>query len=144
MGDNPLKLFALLLIFILPLFSLDTLKWVDDQVKAIDQNRSGVDQAKLDTIHTPFLLFHTNPPIASTSKTAYKKGSNKRYSVTFNLMAIINNSALINNKWIKLNELLYGYRLQTIKNDSVILKHEKYKRTVTLSKTNPKIRIEVY
>ena len=67
----------------------------------------------------------------------------KKDEDTFILSAIINNSALINNKWIKLGEKVNGYKLSDIMDDSVYLVDNNKSKLIFFKQKNAKIKLSI-
>ena len=123
------------------------LKWVDEQIEAIKPPRSGISKEKINTVQSPFIFLSNkkdkSKATSSSKKRAYKASAssgtrkNKIYkrSKKLVLSAIINQSALINKKWYKLNDKVGKYTLSSISRTSVILS---YKKKELLLSTNTK------
>jgi len=143
-----------LLIVTFLLLSLDLsaneLDWVDKQVDAIKPPRVGVKSSTVARIKDPFIFLKkgkskashkaTNrqavPNGALASKTGVKKQTVvKTANRSFKLGAIINNSALINGKWYKLNDKVGSYTLSKVEPNQVVLKY-KTKSLILSTKTN--------
>lgn len=121
------------------------LKWVDEQIEAIKPPRSGISKAKINTVESPFIFLGKNKKDikskairrSAKSSTSSRTKRNKIYkrSKKLVLSAIINQSALINKKWYKLNDKVGKYTLSSISRTSVILS---YKKKELLLSTNTK------
>ncbi len=61
----------------------------------------------------------------------------------FKLSAIINNSALINGKWVKLGEKINGYKLSDIMDDSVYLVDRNKSKLIFFKQKNGKIKLSI-
>jgi hypothetical protein len=112
------------------------LSWVDEQIKAIKPPRKGATNYDISKVRTPFVfLYKKKKPKSDVSKKSIKKNSvssskgvkiqkntlSKTSSVRLSLSAIINGSALINGRWYKLEDKVYGYTVAGIKLTSVLL-----------------------
>jgi len=142
---------TLLLITSLLSFSLiaNELKWVDEQIQAIKPPRKGVSSAQINSIKDPFIFLKKNKEdtenkktksktyVAKKTKTVYKTNKVTQKSATLTLEAIINNSALINGKWYKLNTQVGRYTLSAITRTTATLKHKK-KELLLSTKTKSK------
>jgi len=62
---------------------------------------------------------------------------------TFDLTAIMNDSAFINKKWVKIGEKVGSYKLVDIMDDSVYLKDGNRTKLIFFKKNNAKIKITV-
>jgi len=116
------------------------LAWVDEQIEAIKPPRKGISKNTIDILDNPFIFLEVKKKQKkakiSTSKKYVKKTSSKKkirkhYSHKLTLEAIINSSALINGKWYKKGEKVYGYVLKEVNIKSVLL--TKGKKRVILS-----------
>jgi hypothetical protein len=103
------------------------LAWVDEQVEAIKPPREGISNKDISKLKDPFIFLHAK----KTKKRArspyrrYSKSSSKHriqtHSSKISLEAILNKSALINGKWYKESEKVYGYKLEKVNLQSVVL-----------------------
>ncbi len=131
---------TLLLITSLLLSNLlaNELTWVDEQIQAIKPPRDGVSSSKIALIQDPFIFLQTDEEAPKkkvfkkrrrsySSKNSMKTNSQtvSRNTMSLKLEAIINNSALINGKWYKLNEKVGIYTLSRFTRTEVILTHNK-------------------
>ena len=116
------------------------MKWVDQEITAIKPPRKGVSESSLLGLKDPFReQLVLNQPAGSGTYVAVKRPRAER---PFTLEAIINNRiVLIDGKWYKQNEKIYGYTVQSIGNDSVVLQNKKKQINLTLSKKNKNIKI---
>jgi len=127
-------------IVIISIFSIclnaNELSWVDTQVNAIKPTRKGMSESEISKIKDPFVFYnkrktkrYTKPKksskvYSSVKKSTSNKASNvvlKQPSKPFVLSAIINNSALINGQWYKLNENVDSFKLSSINRTNVVL-----------------------
>ena len=129
----------------IPLFLLSTclfsneLSWVDEQVEAIKPPRSGMSKQSLNRINDPFIFLKKNikdekgkkkasaTRVASTNKNTAQKVRIKKQKQVLTLSAILNNSAMINEKWYKKGDTVNGYKLQEVHSKSVLLTKKKKK-----------------
>jgi hypothetical protein len=118
-------------------------EWVDAQIEAIKPPRHGVSHSAIDQISNPFLyLAAPKKKAVKTAKKVKRKAAKKSY-VRLQLLAVMNNSALINGKWYKLNEKVAGYTLAKVDADSVLLTKANAKRMLFISSENKNIKIQV-
>jgi len=132
--------------FLLLLFSVslssNELAWVDKQIEAIKPARSGLVAKNVDTLKNPFIIVEEKKLVTTKSgKKVYvtsKKSKKSRYKTSrryYSLNAIMNNSALINGRWYKLNDSVGGYKLRSIaKTHVVLVKGSKKLKLTTYSK----------
>jgi len=128
------NIIIILLITILNL-NANELAWVNKQIDAIKPPRKGLDIKVLSTLKDPFIFLHITKKKARVftkkifiNKTISRHRHNKSlYKRTyFSLEAIMNQSALINNRWYKLGDKISGYTLSKINLKNIILsKHHK-------------------
>jgi len=133
MGDYILmKTFSILvLLFIIENLYANELQWVDQQVQAIKPPRVGITKSELNTIVDPFLYIVKEKKKVTKTPTTKKAqvvrhahSVKKHYSRKLYLEAILNKSALINHKWYKENQRVYGYKLIKINRTSVVLQKQ--------------------
>jgi hypothetical protein len=103
------------------------LSWVDEQVKAIKPPRSGAKNWYLASVKSPFIFLGKAKNVASKSKTSAKTASVKKLNTPkpvqkLTLEAVINKSALIDGKWYKEGQTVYGYKLEKVNGRNVLLK----------------------
>ncbi len=114
--------------------SANELAWVDEQIEAIKPPRNGLDDKQFSFLKDPFIFLKKNQTPKEETKTTSrpksvipsgslvtKSASTKVIYKNLTLIAVINNSALINNKWYKLGENVGKYRLEQINRTNVIL-----------------------
>ncbi|MEA3372488.1 MAG: hypothetical protein U9Q62_02235 [Campylobacterota bacterium] len=119
--------------------------WVDAQIAAIKPPRKGISAKAVHRVKNPFKVAYKQKATTSkSSATATSKTATKKVIVKpLKLTAILNDSALIAGKWCKKDDKVKGYSVAKIAEDSVILKRGKAKRTLFLTATNPKIKIQI-
>ena len=151
MGDYILMNIYILITFLLLSVTLSSneLSWVDTQVQAIKPARKGMTDLELDKIKDPFIFYKnsTKSRYVKTKKKYRKYASTKKSTTSseansivlehpsnnFVLSAIINNSALINGEWYKINESVNSFKLSSINRTSVILTKGNGKLVLTTS-----------
>ena len=152
------SLIAFALFFTLTL-SANELSWVDTQVEAIKPPRKGMSNSSVATIRSPFIFLDKNKskdkkdktkkgttkvkkkPLVS-SKDSNTSSKKKKSYKGFVLSAIINNSALINGVWYKLNDKVYTYRLSSVDRTSVVLTEGKRKLLLSTSETKRNLKFK--
>ena len=155
---------AFVLFFTITLSS-NELSWVDTQVDAIKPPRKGMSNSHVTNIKSPFIFleknrseakkrgkskksYATKPKSKSSSKMSASSSSSsktlasKKAPKGFMLSAIINNSALINGKWYKLNDSIKSYKLSSIDRTSVVLTKGKKKLVLSTSETKPSLKFK--
>lgn len=118
------------------------LSWVDEQVEAIKPPRVGLSSKEIAAVKDPFIFLIKKDDLQSKSKKTPSKKVFKTHYVKkshtkrLTLDAILNKSAMINNKWYKEGERVYGYKLAKVNTTSVVLKrHNKQLLLSTKSKS---------
>ncbi len=121
------KLIIFTLLLVTTHLLANELAWVDEQVEAIKPPRKGISTRDISKLKDPFIFLHAKKakkrarsPYRRYSKSASKKQI-QRYSSKLSLEAILNKSALINRKWYKEGEKVYGYKLEKVNLQSVLL-----------------------
>jgi len=136
---------TMLLLLTLPLIALaqntqPDLKWVDEEIAAIKPPRKGVQQSALRGLKDPFRaqLILNQPPGKPGKAVAVRRPAPKPLT----LESVINsNTARIDGKWYKQDDKIYGYTIQKIERDSVLLKKNKKQITLSLKAKNKQIKI---
>ncbi len=138
-------------LFLATILSSNELSWVDTQVEAIKPPRKGMSNSNIANIKSPFIFLRKNKKkgAESKSKSANYVASSKITTSSSNsskivspkagpliLSAVINNSALINGKWYKINDKVLNYKLSSVNRTSVIL--TKGERKIVLSTSDTK------
>jgi hypothetical protein len=149
---------AMLILITLSLFihsSANELAWVDEQIEAIKPPREGLDEKQFSFLKDPFIFLKKNqtpkeekkitnrapqaiPGGSLVSKTTVKKPLYKELT----LIAVINNSALINSKWYKLGEKVGKYKLEQINRTNVILTKGKKMLMLSTRTKNPNLKFK--
>ena len=106
------------------------LAWVDEQIEAIKPPRTGIATRDISKLKDPFIFLSPGKKKKKgrSSYRSYKKYSKspakkqvQKYSSKLSLEAILNKSALINGKWYKEGEKVYGYKLEKVNLQSIVL-----------------------
>lgn len=123
-------LYAILILLGITQLSASELSWVDEQVEAIKPPRSGISSKEIRAVKDPFIFLVKKDDVeGKPKKSASKKVSTAHYvkkSHTKRLVlnAILNKSAMINKKWYKEGDKVYGYKLAQVNTTSVVLKRQ--------------------
>jgi len=150
MGDKVLKKTTLLITLSCLLFAGDkavNLSWVDQQIDAIKPPRKGVSYRAISLLRDPFIFLEKNRSKKRDKNTAVKKAlpsvipsssnacavapKKSTHTKGLKLMAVINNSALINEKWYKVGEHVGSYKIVKVTLDEVTLKSPSKSLTLT-------------
>jgi hypothetical protein len=121
------------------------LLWVDEQIKAIMPSRIGVSDGFINSLIDPMKYL---APVRSASSLLPppKLGSvsllPKVVEEPLRLQALMNQSALINGRWYKLNSTVRSYTLSEVKQNSVLLTGKNHQSLILfLNKSNNNIKI---
>jgi hypothetical protein len=115
--------------------SADELSWVDEQIEAIKPPREGVSNYEISRIKSPFVFLYKQKNLKTKQDKKNKTATRKKvvtnvskntlvkssHHVGLRLSAIINGSALINGKWYKAGQNVYGYKVADVRLTSVLL-----------------------
>jgi len=149
---------AILILITFGLFiysSANELAWVDEQIEAIKPPREGLGDKQFSFLKDPFIFLKKNqtpkeekklapraqlsiPGGSLVSKTSKKEPLYKKLT----LVAVINNSALINSKWYKIGEKVGKYRLEQINRTNVILTKGKKMLMLSTRTKNPNLKFK--
>ena len=135
---------TILLLMLLPLIVLaegTNLAWVDEEIAAIKPPRKGLEPSALGGLIDPFRaqLLLNRPPEEKTDAVVSVRPKREK---ALTLDSIINRrSVMIDGKWYKQNDTVYGYTITAIGYDSVQLEKKRKKRTLTLKNNSNQIRI---
>lgn len=126
------------------------LAWVDEQILAILPTRIGVPDGFINSLRDPMKMKPALPTLKAGSNLLAppKLGSNmgllppKIIEEPLRLLAIMNQSVLINGKWYKVGESVRSFSLTEIKPNSVLLTGKKDQKLILfLTKQNSNIKI---
>lgn len=155
MGDKILKKITTTLLLSSLLFAANNdldLSWVDQQIEAIQKPRVGVSYREISLLKDPFIFLRpkeekkkenksqTRPaivPKSVTNKAAQVITPRVRHNSTFELKAIVNDRALINEKWYRIGDTIGSYKVIKIDFTTVILKNA-HKKVVLTTYTKKK------
>ncbi len=126
-------LLLMLILFTSYAFCSDELSWVDEQVEAIKPSRIGMDYSTLTKLSNPFIFLDRSDKKEQkssvqrllTTNSAPKSIELKVQKQVLSLFAILNSSAMINQKWYKKGDEVNGYTIQEIYPKSVLLSKDK-------------------
>ena len=135
------KLTLILLLLVSSHLLANELSWVDEQIEAIKPPRKGVSNSAISKLKDPFIFLHAKKGKKRVrSYRKYSKTTSKKvrtHSSKISLEAILNKTALINGKWYKEGEKVYGYKLEKVKLKSILLTRGKKQLLLsTMSKSN--------
>ena len=113
---------------------------IDKMVSKINSKREGtLSKKEISSITSPMpKLIVIDNNSSEDNKTVVKVKES-----SFNLTAIVNNSAFINGKWYKVGDRVGTFKLVDIMDDSVYLKDGKRTKLIFFKQNNGKIKIRV-
>ncbi len=157
MGDKILKKTVLLIAFACLIMANEKsadLSWVDQEIAAIKPPRKGISNRTISMLRDPFVFLKKNKEKDEKEKKAPQTLPSVVPSVTkscavvtpkrsirskaLRLLAIINNSALINDKWYKVGEKIGKYKIIKVTLNQVTLQSPS--RTLTLTTYTNKLK----
>ena len=129
------------------LFANEELTWVNEQIEAIKPPRKGISSKDIAKLKDPFIFLHrkkVKKRVYTSHKRRYYSKSKptvkkqfQRDTDNLSLEAILNKSALINGKWYKEGTMVYGYKLERVNLQFVLLTRGKKQILLsTVSKSN--------
>jgi len=133
-----------------PMLLANELSWVDEQIEAIKPARVGITSAEISKLSDPFIFLQPKEIKESKTTTRIRTTSVKKHYVKhyrrsryrgLSLEAILNKAALINGKWYKLNDKVYGYTISSIHAKTVTLK--RYHKIKILSTESKKSNLKL-
>jgi len=138
------------LLFFQATLSANELSWVDTQVDAIKPARVGMNDSEILKIQDPFIFYKKdsakNKKVTRITKSSIKKSSTNSVEITnkaikpMKLSAIINNSALINGEWYRVNQNVAGFIVSNITRTNVVLTKGSQKLVLTTNDKNLKFK----
>ena len=157
MGDKILKKQALLIALSCLVMANEKsvdLSWVDQEIAAIKPPREGVSNRTISLLKDPFVFLHKNKEkqekkenkaqqsspalIPSMTNSCAVATKNASQSKGLKLKAIINNSALINDRWYKVGETVGHYKIVKVTLNEVTL--QSAKKTLRLTTYTNKLK----
>jgi len=117
-----------------------SIKQIENMVLKIHNKRPGLDVSVLENTYEPFVskqLVQADKEIKDVKVEAVSKNEK------IELHAILGNKAYINNRWLKLNEIINGYTLKYIGKRGVVLQNgNDIKKLLFHDKKNNLIKLE--
>ncbi len=137
-----------LIIIMMPLWAIaeDSLSWVDQQIAAIKPKRSGISDSKISEIKSPIRyrkIETEDAKKADGSKPAVVNIMLPEPVKPLKVTAILNKSALIDGKWLKVNSSIRGYKIRRINSDNVLLQSRNKKLKLFIKEKNDNIKIQI-
>ncbi len=137
-----------LIIIMMPLWATaeDSLSWVDQQIAAIKPKRSGISDSKISEIKSPIRyrkIETEDAKKADGSKPAVVNIMLPEPVKPLKVTAILNKSALIDGKWLKVNSSIRGYKIRRINSDNVLLQSRNKKLKLFIKEKNDNIKIQI-
>ena len=139
MGDKKLKKVITLNIFLINiLFGNSDIKWIDKELNNIKPVRNGVNKKEVLSLKNPFVEIQKKVEEKKKKKEPVVKfeRKEKKKQISFKLSAIMNNAALINNKWHKEGEVINGFKIKKVNYDEVLLNDGKDNIVLTTRTTH--------
>ncbi len=147
-----MKKITLSLVLLTSLLSSNDLAWVDEQIDAIKPSRSAEHNSKINMISDPFIFLEKNgykPVIVISKKNDLKKIDSNNSSIKsdfsnslLRLSMIMNDSALINNKWYKVDDWVKKHKIIKISNSSVTLRHNSKTKVISTASKNDNLKFK--
>jgi len=134
--------------------SANELSWVNTQVDAIKPARVGMNNSEILKIQDPFIFYKKKPTkdknkkVTNVVKSSIKQSSTNSIDTTsirpksMKLSAIINNSALINGVWYRVNQNIAGFIVSSITRTNVVLTKGKEKLVLTTNNQNKNLKFK--
>jgi len=155
MGDNILmKKLTLSLVLLVSLSSANDLAWVNEQIDAIKPPRDGERNSNINKINSPFIFLEKNgyivkiddsSEVSDTNSSAKSNDSSIKpvfSDLSFRLSMIMNNSALINGKWYKVDDLVNKYKITKISKSAVTLKQNAITKVISTATKNDSLKFK--
>jgi len=112
---------------------------IDDMISKINSHRvSKISKKELTSINSPMPKV-----IIETNNTKEGNFTVAKVEDDFSLTAIMNNSANINGRWVKIGEKVGNFKLVDIMDDSIYLKDGNKTKIIFFKEKNNKIKITV-
>ncbi|WP_457745245.1 hypothetical protein [Sulfurimonas sp.] len=121
------------------------LAWVNEQVEAIKPPRVGISNQAISKIKDPFIFLvkkeeHVNGKKVPKRKLRHTHYIRKSHFRKLSLDAILNKSAMINNKWYKEGDKVYSYELSKVNRMSVVLKKQNKQLLLSTASKNKNLK----
>ena len=135
----------------------DELSWVDEQVQAIKPSRAGMRTKDLSKLKDPFIFLRKNRGETDLEEVAIKapKPESKLNVATnvqpkkvntvnkiLSLGVIMNNTAMISGDWYKIGDLVNGYKVSDVTNNSVLLTKNKKELLLSTKSINKQLNFK--
>jgi len=145
-------LYTISLIIFIQLLNADELKWVDEQIKAIQPPREGMQSIRV--FKDPFIFLKKDDNKKKSSKLipsnaiplVTQSTTNKKVNIakrsTLNLSIIINKSAKINNRWYKKGDIISGHKILSISSSSVVIVKNKKQTILSTKNKNKNLKLK--
>ncbi len=128
--------------------------WVDQKIEEIKPQRHGLNKATLATLKSPFVIIKPEPKDGK----GVKGGAIKQSPTNANgilpskmkrdmskepltLQIVLNSSALVNGKWLKVDDSFRGYKLTQIQRNHVVLERKNKKVKLFIAQKSKNINI---
>lgn len=148
-------------LFLTVTLSSNELTWVDTQVEAIKPPREGMNDSDIASITSPFIFLHgkkskkrytrakVKSSVSHKKQTKNTQASSEESSVILKqpekpliLSAVINDTALINGEWYKLNDTVDSFKLSIVNRTSVVLTKGNGKLILSTSETKRNLKFK--
>jgi len=125
-------IFFILAILPAYIFADLSIEQMNAMVSKIKSKRAGLDIKDDNSFVSPFVILKKEQ---NTTKAKFEQPKVK--SVAFNLGAIINNKAFVNNSWVAKGDTMNGYKIVEVDDNSVVLKRDAHEVKLFLKKSKP-------
>ncbi len=125
---------ALVLLLVTPLFADLSIKKMADMVDKIKAKRISISKDDNVTFVSPFVLLQKDE---ATSIITIK--ASKFDDITFTFGGVVNGSAFVNHRWIKVGDNISGYKLLEIRPSSVIMERDEEHSVEVFSRKSKQI-----
>ncbi len=149
-----MKKLTLSLVLLVSLSSANDLAWVNEQIDAIKPPRDGERNSNINKINSPFIFLEKNgyivkiddsSEVSDTNSSAKSNDSSIKpvfSDLSFRLSMIMNNSALINGKWYKVDDLVNKYKITKISKSAVTLKQNAITKVISTATKNDSLKFK--
>jgi hypothetical protein len=125
----------------------DDLAWVDQQIAAIQPKRVGVSDSKISELTSPIRYKKRavveNPDDGKSKIPIIANTQIVPLVKPLKVTAILNNSALIDSKWLKVNDTVRGYTIKSISSESVVLRNREKRLKLFVKEKKNTIKIKI-
>ena len=149
-----MKKLTLPLLLLVSLSSANDLAWVNEQIDAIKPPRNGEHNSNINKIISPFIFLEKNGYVIKIDDSTESIDTNSSAKpnessikpvfsdLSFRLSMIMNDSALINGKWYKVNDLVNNYKITKISKSSVTLKQNTITKVISTATKNNSLKFK--